>query len=278
MLLDSRIGFAIYRLLPNNWSWALLSDAERARVLAANVTDNTTRPDYADPLQYQGGLNFDSNADRLATARGRLVSDFLDRVQPARVLEVGPGAGFYTRLIVTHSAVREYTAVDLNAAFLDFLRPRLARTSVTSRLIHGTMVDATMSVDAAVLISSVHHIPDRVRLFQQIRRCLAPGGSVLAIDPPHYLLQMRKIWRKCRIPGNLAARVRTQNVGTHNMCTLAEYKAIARKTGLRIHSATFFDHPRKIQRLAARGVPLGPLWRWTSQDTAIELHLPVPRL
>src|SRR4051794_40254050 len=98
MLLSSRVGLAIYKLLPNHWSWRLLNDRERTRILAANVVHNTTRPDYADPRQYQGGVNFDSEGDRRATARGRLVADFLDRRQPERVLEVGPGAGFYTRL------------------------------------------------------------------------------------------------------------------------------------------------------------------------------------
>jgi SAM-dependent methyltransferase len=229
MLLDSRVGMALYRLLPNHWSWRLLTREERERVFAANLTHNTIRPDYADPLRYQEGLNFDADTDRRATPRGRLVGEFLDRLKPERVLEVGPGAGFYTRLIVEHPAVREYTAVDLNPAFLDYLRPRLAQTSVNSRLIHGTIADVTTPADAVLLISTVHHIPDRLALFQHIRRCLTPAGAILAIDPPYYILQLRKVWRKCRTPGNLALRVRTQDVSTHNMCTLGEYQAIARE-------------------------------------------------
>lgn len=271
MLLRSRVGLAVYRLLPNHWSWPLLTAAERARVIAADIAHNTLRPDYADPALYQGGQNFDTVTDRRATPRGKLIGQFLDRVRPAHVLEVGPGAGFYTNLIVTHPAVREYTAVDLNPAFLEYLRPRIESMGLPSHFIHGTLADVSTSVDAALLISTVHHVPDRVALFRQIRQSLAPGGAVLAVDPSHYLLQLRKVWRKAWTPGYLAEAIRTGSVSTHNMCTLGEYRAVARANDLAIRATEFFNHPRKVQAIAARGVPLGPLWRWTSQEMAVEL-------
>ena len=248
-----------------------MNAGERAKVIAADLSHNTVRPDYADPTLYQVGRNFDSPDDRRSTPRGRILGEFLDRVQPAHVIEVGPGAGFYTRLIVSHPAVREYTAVDLNPAFLEYLRPRIGSAGVRSHIVHGTIDRLTTCADAALLISTVHHVPDRVALFMDLERNLAPGGAVLAIDPPHYLLQLRKIWRKCLTRGYLATALATGNLSTHNMCTLSEYRRIVRRTGFEIRQAVFSNHPKRVVRLAERGIPLGPLWRWTSQDMAVEL-------
>lgn len=273
-MLDSRLGLAFYRTLPNHWSWRLLSARDRAKIIAADVAHNTMRPDYADPSLYSGGRNFDSDGDRRDTERGRQIGEFLDRVQPAHVLEVGPGAGYYTRMIVSHPAVREYTAVDLNPAFLDYLKPRLEPLPIVTHFVHGTMADVKVKADAALLLSTVHHVPDRVALFQNLQRCLVPGGAILAIDPAHYLLQLRKLWRKCLTRGYLAAAIQNGNVSTHNMCTLSEYRFVARHTGLTMRSITFSSQPRRVQRLAARGVPLGPLWRWLSQHVAVEFVTP----
>lgn len=276
-MLGSRLGLAFFRILPNHWGWRALSDQERARILAANVAHNTLRPDYADPSLYQGGQNFDTEGDRRSTPRGRHVADFLDRVRPAHVLEVGPGAGYYTRMIVSHPAVREYTAVDLNPAFLDYLRPRLASMPIVTHFVHGALAQVEVRANAALLLSTVHHIHDRVALFRELEGCLTPGGAILAIDPAHYLLHIRKIWRKCLTPGYLASALRTENISTHNMCTLGEYQFVARETGLTLTSAVLSKQPRRLQRLAERRIPLGPLWRWLSQEIAVEFEIPAAR-
>ena len=125
-LLSSRLGLALYFLLPNRWCWACLSQEERSRIDAGNEHHNNYRPDYADPNQYQQGLGFDSaESSRRHRDRHRLVN-FLDRLQPRSVLEIGPGSGHLTRVVVEHPAVHRYTAVDINNNFLTHLRPRLA--------------------------------------------------------------------------------------------------------------------------------------------------------
>ncbi len=126
-LLSSRLGIALFLLLPNRWCWACLSSEERSRIDAGNEYWNTQRPDYANPNKYQNGVGFDStDAPQRNRHRQQLV-DFLDRVQPRSVLEVGPGSGYLTRVIAEHPAVHRYVAVDINSAFLTHLRPRLAQ-------------------------------------------------------------------------------------------------------------------------------------------------------
>lgn len=268
MLLSSRLGMLGYLLMPNHWGWACLSADERASITRGNITHNTERADYVDPLRYQAGMSRDRHRAQL---RG-----WLHQVRPTSVLEVGIGSGELTRDIVTYPTVRRYVAVDVNRAFLDYVQEhvRAVRPSLSTAFIEGTIDDAPVDrVDAAVLIETVHHIPDRVALFRSLAARVRCGGSVLAIDPTHYVQRISKILRKARTPGHLAdvvASVRRGTFGTHNMCSLGEYRALATTTGFRLTAVYFSEHPRRLQRWRACGVPLGPLWRWCANEIVVE--------
>ncbi|MDA1183127.1 MAG: class I SAM-dependent methyltransferase [Acidobacteria bacterium] len=242
-----------------------------------NQRHNTQRPDYADPTQYQGGTGYDSLIDpRRERSRRRLVA-FLDRVRPASVVEIGPGSGYLTKTIVEHPAVCRYVAVDVNEAFLSYLDQRLASVSkpgFTYSLVTGTVDDLPADcVDAAVMLSVVHHIPGRENLFRELALRLKRPGHVLAIDPTHYFLRWYKLIRKISRGGYLSHHLAEAQLGklsTHAMCQLSKYRAVTQSAGFDIVRVEFDDHPRKVRRLAGAGVPLGPLWRWTSQEMAIE--------
>ena len=40
--------------------------------------------------------------------------------------------------------------------------------------------------------------------------------------------------------------------------------------GFDIALVHFDDHPGKVKRWRARGLPFGPFWRWTAQEITIE--------
>jgi SAM-dependent methyltransferase len=269
--------------MPNAWVWALLSDEERRRIDAGDRFHNTQRSDYADPRQYQGGNDFDRPVrGRMERRRARALQRFLDRTQPHTVLEVGPGSGHLTRLVVEHPSVRRYIAVDINAAFLEHLRPRLAalpRHDFSYELVHGTVdtLPDDLACDAVVMMSTVHHIPDRRSLFAQLANRLTIDGRIFAVDPTHYLLRWRQLLQKVRRPGYLAAQLEAARAGrlsTHAMCQRAEYLRVARHAGLEIVTMRFFDLPKRIRRWRGRGFPLGPVTRWTSQEILVECRRP----
>ncbi len=277
-LFTSRLGVCLYLLLPHRWAWALLTPLERARVDAANLHHNTHRPDFVDPRRYRAGADFDAPiADAVATRRDRELVAFLDRVRPAIVLEVGPGSGHHTRTIVEHPAVRRYVAVDINPSFLDFLRPRLEavwKSDFSFDLIAGSVADIASQerFDAIVLLSTVHHIPDRLGLFRTLADHLRAGGRILAIDPTHYVLRWWQLVRKLTSRGYLVKAFRAAQdgrLGTHAMCQWHEYRAIARQAQLRVARVAFGDRPRRVERLR-RWLPLGPLERWTAQEITFE--------
>ena len=277
MLLSSRAGLLLYLTLPNHWVWRLLSAKERAQIKSGNRRHNVERKDYADPALYQGGVGFDSPPDPRREHHRLYLRAFLERVRPASILEIGPGSGYLTRTLVEHPAVRHYVAADLNSAFLEFLRPRLSalnKPGFLFGLVHGIVDDVPVEpFDAIVLCSSVHHIPDRVELFQALSARLAPGGRIVAVDPTHYVGRVRKMLRKAAIPGYLTEKLREARAGelsTHAMCTLADYRRVMRLSGLEIARVEFSDRPPRVERLRAKGLPLGPLWRWAAEEITIE--------
>jgi SAM-dependent methyltransferase len=276
-LLDSRLGLALHLLLPNDYVWRLLGPEGRRRIEQGNVHHNTSRADFRDPEQYAGGT-FDDSGDRRTSARGALVDEFLDRVQPQAVLEIGSGPGFLTRLIVEHWSVRSYTAIDINPVSIEYLRPRLKavaarRPGFTFSLVTGTIESVPPSrFDAVIMLSAVHHIPDRVALFSHLGRLLKVNGRVLAIDPAHYALRLYGLTRKLLSPGylaSMAAVARNNRLSTHAMCRLGEYRRVLERTGFVTERTAFWGHPKTIQRLMGL-VPLGAVGRWMSQEMALE--------
>lgn len=236
-MLKNSFGYLLYLLLRNDYSWRLLSDEEKAIVLEANKEHNVTREDYANPEKYggernKGGENWDSFHLHEGDYRGQSLKKLLDEKKPRRVLEIGPGAGYYTRLICEYETVSHYTAIDIGQAFLEYLRPRLENTKQSKTfsydLILGDVVEVDLrgSYDFIVLLSAIHHIPNRLELFEKLNSLLPSDRVIYSFHPSHYIPRIFNILRKCLFNGYLRKSFYLESVGTHHMCSLGEYKRI----------------------------------------------------
>lgn len=235
-VLDSRIGRIVYVLLRNDFVWQCLSPEERARVLAANAVVDTTRedwnPDTYGGLRTTGSETWDSDDVREDTDKGSALLAVLSERRPRSVLEVGPGSGFYTRTICECDSVTRYAAIDINDGFLEYLRPRLDRFAglagrpFSFELICGDFRQRSFAdpYDLVVLLSTVHHIPDRVDLFARLCAATAEGGAIFCYEPSHYLPRLRKLVRTCLRPGYPTAG----DISTHHMCSYGEFRQVAR--------------------------------------------------
>jgi ubiquinone/menaquinone biosynthesis C-methylase UbiE len=126
---------------------------------------------------------------RLWESPGRLLGEHVRGGMT--VLEVGPAMGFFTipaaRMVGPGGRV---VAVDVQERMIGTLRRRVERAGLSGRVecrvcdIGSLGVDDLEGkVDLVLLIHVVHEIPDRAGLFDQVRRALAPGGSVLVVEP-----------------------------------------------------------------------------------------------
>lgn len=241
-MLNNPLGYMAYLLLRNDIVWRLLSEKEKDSVIVSNKKFNVERDDYANPqvygaFRYEGGENWDNFTLNSDDIRMNVLHKVLDGLRPESVLEIGPGAGFYTRCICEYDTVSQYAAVDIGDAFLEFLRPRLevekAKRKFQYDLIVGeiTQTALTGKFDLIVLLSTVHHIPNRVDLFKRLADLLEDGGAIYCFDPSHYLPRIMGLLKKCVFNGHLKREFYLNNISTHDMCSLGEYRSIVKELG-----------------------------------------------
>jgi ubiquinone/menaquinone biosynthesis C-methylase UbiE len=114
-----------------------------------------------------------------------------------RVLEIGPGTGYYTLDIAEWVGPQGTIEIfDLQQEFLDHTMRRAAERGLEN--VVPTQGDATAlpyedgSMDAVVLNAVLGEIPEPVAALREIRRVLKPGGRLLVgelFGDPHFTTQ-----------------------------------------------------------------------------------------
>ncbi len=126
--------------------------------------------------------------------RSRL-REILDAGPGERILEVGPGTGYYT-LDVAEWVTPDGTLdiVDLQQEMLDHTLSRARERGIDN--ITPAQADATAlpyddgSFDAAFLVTVLGEIPDQDQALRELFRVLRPGGRLIVgelLGDPHYV-------------------------------------------------------------------------------------------
>lgn len=115
-----------------------------------------------------------------------------------KVLEVGPGPGLSTEVLVT--GCPQLTSVEIDEKLARSIRLRTRDRASDLRVIRGDgtalpFCDGYFS--AAVCFTMLHHIPSaelQNRLFREVRRVLRPGAIFLATDSlPSFTMKLMHI-------------------------------------------------------------------------------------
>jgi SAM-dependent methyltransferase len=102
----------------------------------------------------------------------------------AAAIEIGPGPGFTTDILRTHTA--HLTAVELDEGLAASLAARLAGSNVEVVVGDATALDfARGCFTGAASFHMLHHIAPaeaQDRVFAELARVLGPGGALVAAD------------------------------------------------------------------------------------------------
>jgi protein-L-isoaspartate O-methyltransferase len=140
------------------------------------------------------GLRFFVELPHPFITRGRL-REILAPRPGERVLEVGPGAGYYALPVARWlEPGGSLDVLDVQQKMLDHVMRRAAEGGITN--VVPTQADAQAlpypdaSFDAAYLTLVLGEIPDQERSLCELRRVLRPGGRLVVgehISDPHYV-------------------------------------------------------------------------------------------
>ena len=124
--------------------------------------------------------------------RGRL-REILEPAAGERVLEVGPGTGYYSLPVAEWIGPEGRLDVfDLQQEMLDHTMRRAGERGLSN--VHPTQGDAQAlpyddaSFDAAIVVSTLGEIPDQAAALAELRRVLRPGGRLVVgelMGDPH---------------------------------------------------------------------------------------------
>lgn len=119
--------------------------------------------------------------------------EVLDPAPDERILEIGPGTGYYTYALARWVPEGTVEIFDLQQEFLDHAMRGAAERGIEN--IAPTQGDATRlpyedaSVDAVILTAVLGEIPDPGAALREIRRVLKPGGRLIVgelFGDPHF--------------------------------------------------------------------------------------------
>lgn len=117
--------------------------------------------------------------DREARAVTALLGDFAGR----EVLELGCGAGFYTRLLLAGGA-RHVVAVDFSQSMLD----HLPSGAVTAICADATTVDPGRRFEVLLSAGMLEFVPDALAALRNAARLAEPGAPLVILVPTDSLL------------------------------------------------------------------------------------------
>jgi ubiquinone/menaquinone biosynthesis C-methylase UbiE len=127
--------------------------------------------------------------------RRQTLRAMLDLAPGERVLEVGPGIGYYSLDVARQLAPDgRLDVLDLQQPMLDELMRRAAMVGTTN--VVATQGDArdlpfpAATFDAAFLVATLGEIPDRDQALRELHRVLKPGGRLVVGEgqpDPHML-------------------------------------------------------------------------------------------
>ncbi len=199
----------------------------------------------------------------------RLLPHHLPVTTPRRILDIGAGTGFVgERLLPFLRAGDTLICADISAAMLEVCREKFQRlrpdiTLETVKMENEQLALPDASVDAVMMNSVLHHVPDTVLFVSEIERVLRPGGLLFIGHEPN-----NRFYRN--------AFLRNQYLLFHRLAPKRLVAGLLRACGL-YGTVVNAKHDPLIDRLNEQLLKEGLIdrpWARTDYSPYIDVHSP----
>ncbi len=109
------------------------------------------------------------------------VAEVIDLDMPRKVLDVGTGRGnFMLKLMKTFHNESQFTGIDLKEVSLAFARESITNDNVIFMAMNAEdLAFEDDTFDVVCISNSLHHLPDRKLVLQEVKRVLKPDGKLI---------------------------------------------------------------------------------------------------
>ena len=106
-----------------------------------------------------------------------------------KVLDVGAGTGYFTRLLASGPEKVTVTGLDLDDNFVSYARQKASDLGLSVDFVLGNALALPFADSSFDLVTShtfFTSIPDPVKAMAEMQRVLRPGGTVVSVTPMSY--------------------------------------------------------------------------------------------
>lgn len=125
------------------------------------------------------------NPEREKKQRPHEVIENLDLHHGDVVADIGAGTGYFAlRIAAAHPQVR-VIAADAQPEMIAYLETQVTARGLANLepvVIHPARPELPVKADLALLVDTLHHIPDRTQYFSHLKQSMAPGSGIAVID------------------------------------------------------------------------------------------------
>lgn len=146
-----------------------------------------TRRFGAGPYPHEAAALLDNPLRALFTTHARLVVDALELADRERVLEIGPGSGFFSRRVAGALPTGRLDLFDVQPEMLAKARRKLDAAGLRNVGYHsGDAGDGLPfdddAFDAAFLAGVIGEVPDKTSCIESLARVIKPGGRLVFLE------------------------------------------------------------------------------------------------
>lgn len=125
------------------------------------------------------------NPEREKKQRPHEVIENLDLHHSDVVADIGAGTGYFAlRIAAAYPQVR-VIAADAQPEMIAYLETQVTARGLANLepvVIHPARPSLPAKADLALLVDTLHHIPDRTQYFDHLKQSMAPGSRIAVID------------------------------------------------------------------------------------------------